>query len=862
MINDPRRLRRALLVAVLLLAGILLAITAYTLSRLRADAIANGLETAAMHAHAVEDLLTQSLHVTELLANNSVEQVAERNGAELLQRAFRTALGRAPYLRSVSLLDARERIVASSDPRNVGLSVTVDDYLPPALPALESLRIGRPWSGRDFASGRPAGPEQPAAPDAPGFVPVVYSQTVGDRRVDLLVALNPDYFINHLAQQIDPSAGAVDVLRYDGTLLLSSDPELAPGILRRNATGGERLAETEIGRFERAADGRVELTAFRTSRLYPLVVVVRLERAGVLRHWQAEARTLAGNVALALVALSILAVAFYARQRQAIAQAAEADRLQRINATVFDASNEAILVTDAANRVVSINPAFSKVTGFAPDDVVGRPLASLLDAEGAAAFDAAGPDNAHLIEARLVGKDGTPLWMEILATPELLGAGKTGGYRRIARNIDARKRAELELAEYRAHLEDLVVERTTELAASRDAAEAANRAKSAFLANMSHELRTPMNAILGMTTLAQRQASDLRQSDYLAKAIKASQHLLGLIDDILDIARIEADRLVLDDAPFSLRQLVQDGVAMHDEALRAKGLIVESSVDPAVPDELVGDVLRVKQILLNFLGNAVKFSERGIIAVRVLAEEDDGEQIRLRLEVADQGIGIPHEQQTRLFSAFTQVDDSSTRKFGGSGLGLFISRRLALLMGGDAGGDSEVGRGSTFWARVSLKRMTRSSASEPVDGMSAELAVAGLRDFAGARVLVAEDDPMNQEVVRLLLDAAGLSPVVVDNGRDAVRRARQGDCALILLDLQMPVMGGLDAARAIRSLPGMAAVPIVALTANAYAEDRQRCFEAGMNEHIAKPVDEARLYAVILHWLRAGAQQAADATAA
>ena len=158
--------------------------------------------------------------------------------------------------------------------------------------------------------------------------------------------------------------------------------------------------------------------------------------------------------------------------------------------------------------------------------------------------------------------------------------------------------------------------------------------------------------------------------------------------------------------------------------------------------------------------------------------------------------------------------------------------------------------------------MPRSSASEPVDGMSAELAVAGLRDFAGARVLVAEDDPMNQEVVRLLLDAAGLSPVVVDNGRDAVRRARQGDCALILLDLQMPVMGGLDAARAIRSLPGMAAVPIVALTANAYAEDRQRCFEAGMNEHIAKPVDEARLYAVILHWLRAGAQQAADATAA
>lgn len=205
MINDPRRLRRALLVAVLLLAGILLAITAYTLSRLRADAIANGLEAAAMHAHAVEDLLTQSLHVTELLANNSVEQVAERNGAELLQRAFMTALGRAPYLRSVSLLDARERIVASSDPRNVGLSVTVDDYLPPALPALESLRIGRPWSGRDFASGRPAGPEQPAAPDAPGFVPVVYSQTVGDRRVDLLVALNPDYFINHLAQQIDPS---------------------------------------------------------------------------------------------------------------------------------------------------------------------------------------------------------------------------------------------------------------------------------------------------------------------------------------------------------------------------------------------------------------------------------------------------------------------------------------------------------------------------------------------------------------------------------------------------------------------------------------------------------------------------------
>jgi CheY-like chemotaxis protein len=263
--------------------------------------------------------------------------------------------------------------------------------------------------------------------------------------------------------------------------------------------------------------------------------------------------------------------------------------------------------------------------------------------------------------------------------------------------------------------------------------------------------------------------------------------------------------------------------------------------------------MRLRQILINFTGNAIKFSERGHIAVRASVAEQDSLSVLLKIEVKDQGIGISPEQQARLFHAFTQADGSMNRKYGGTGLGLIISKRIARLMDGDAGVISEEGVGSTFWTNLRLRRATNistSASTQPAEPPREALA----RRFPNARVLVAEDEPVNREVLMFLLEDAGLAPEVASNGQEAVEMARGGGYALILMDVQMPVMNGLEATGAIRLLPGMADVPILALTANAFDEDRDVCLAAGMDAHIGKPVAPDVLCTVVLHWLQKSAE--------
>ena len=422
----------------------------------------------------------------------------------------------------------------------------------------------------------------------------------------------------------------------------------------------------------------------------------------------------------------------------------------------------------------------------------------------------------------------------------------------ISTDMTQRKVAEAELAHYRGHLENLVAERTAQLALAKDQAEAANRAKSAFLANMSHEIRTPMNAIIGMTHLLLRDVPDARGQDRLGKVLQAAQHLLRVINDILDLSKIEAGRVHLDDSDFAPADLVAQSLRLIEDEAQAKQITLKSRVDRDVPAYVCGDAGRIGQALINFLGNAVKFSERGEVVLQVQRQAASNAEIRLRFEVSDQGIGLSQEAQAGLFEPFVQADDSTTRRYGGTGLGLAINRRLAEMMGGEVGVDSEAGQGSRFWMTVAL-RPALSLAHRAEAAAAGDPAVQLAEHYAGRRVLLVEDEPVNQYVASELLTDVGLRVDLAVNGAEALEMVGRASYDLILMDMQMPVMGGLEATRAIRRLPQGGALPILAMTANAFEEDRRACLDAGMNDHVGKPVDPAVLYARILHWLAAPA---------
>ena len=521
---------------------------------------------------------------------------------------------------------------------------------------------------------------------------------------------------------------------------------------------------------------------------------------------------------------------------------------------------DVIWKTDRNLCITYISPSDERLRGYKAEEVVGQHVFEMFTDAGVASIKRMLRENqASDDPATQVGfltfqvehrcKDGRLLWGEVLSKPERNAQGDIVGYHGITREITERKQAEAELDMHRHHLEELVFARTAELSQARDDADAANRAKSVFLANMSHELRTPMNGIMGMTDMVLRRASDPQQIDWLRKSQAAAKHLLSVINDILDISNIESDRLVLEEQDFSLAETIGAALHMQEAAAQAKDLRLSWVIDKGLPDLLRGDAKRLRQILINFTGNAIKFSEHGLITVRAHAVEEDSLSILLRIEVTDQGIGISPEQQARLFSAFTQADGSYSRKHGGTGLGLTISKRIALLMGGDAGVISTEGQGSTFWATARLRRAAVAvplAAQQPGEPPREALA----RLFGGARVLLVEDEPLSREVMLFLLEDAGLAPEVAANGREAVKMAQGCSYALILMDVQMPIMNGLDATRAIRQIPGMTKVPILALTANAFDEDRDASLAAGMNDHIGKPVEPDALCVTVLHWLQ------------
>ncbi len=531
---------------------------------------------------------------------------------------------------------------------------------------------------------------------------------------------------------------------------------------------------------------------------------------------------------------------------------------------IANASKDFITLVNRDYVYESVNQAYCRTFGRSRDEMIGRAVAEVW---GEDVFQSvikprmdecfSGGDVSYEAWFDFPGRG--PGYYKVYYCPYSDAAGEVTRIGVFTYDITELKQTQDALINYQGRLEDLVRQRTTELRAEKEKAVAAARSKSEFLANMSHEIRTPLNAVIGLCNLLQKTDLDARQADYLAKIASSGRLLLEIINDVLDVSRIEAGELNLERTDVDVREIMRHVENIISGKAADAGLGLAFSVSPEIPSLLTGDPLRLKQILVNLAGNAVKFTEKG--GVRVAAEAADEETdhavagaVCLKFTVADTGVGIPPERMNRLFSPFYQGDDSTARKYGGAGLGLNISKRLAEKMGGRIWAESRPGEGSRFFftARFGVGAAAPSARPAEDDGPARDRAAAGedgLPRFQGARVLVAEDNPINQQVAREILESAGIAADAADNGRAAVEKvaAASGDAAYdaVLMDVQMPEMDGFEATRRIRRLAQGGDLPVIAMTAHAMKEDRERCRAAGMNDYIIKPIETARLFAVL-----------------
>jgi signal transduction histidine kinase/ActR/RegA family two-component response regulator len=563
--------------------------------------------------------------------------------------------------------------------------------------------------------------------------------------------------------------------------------------------------------------------AVRPTLYRSLRVTVSLPLSEALAAWQ-QNRNIIVAASLALIALTLVggALSQWQFNRLADARAALAHSVELLDEALA-VMPDGFLLCDKDDRVVRWNERYLEMVPWVRDIIrVGVPFAELARRlVETPMLDASAEQRQRWLEERLaLHRAGEGDWERDLGNGLVVHVidrrTRDGGVVSLFHDVTAAERR---------------------LAQAKMNAEAANQAKSQFLATMSHEIRTPLNAVLGLNELMLHSNLDLQQRRHAELIGSSGRLLLALINDILDVSRIEAGHLQLTSAPFSLRPAAEGVVALMRERAVSKGLALRLEFTPNEDALIQGDVIRIQQILFNLIGNAIKFTDEGAINVDVVVEPGAGRALTLRLSVSDTGIGIPESAMPTLFDRFTQADSTTMRRYGGSGLGLAITREIVQMMGGDIATVSTPGLGSRFTATIPSRFVDREElVPTAADAQRAQAARQSLR------ILVAEDNDVNQILINAVLTRMGHVVHLVANGQLAVEAVRRGDYDLVLMDLQMPGMDGVEATHAIRALGGTrGALPIIAMTANAFEEDRQACLAAGMDDYLPKPIDVERL---------------------